>query len=375
MIGEGPLIIRKPPLESLYFTLGFCFGSANEPDGKHGINHLLEHMLVSQLEGNLQKVSHQVICDGFSDTQLLRLDIRTVRQNLESVIDAVSSLYTTDSLNRNAFEKEKPAILGASELTSDPYYTVLELARRTVFDGSNFSHPPDGYRNEIESITLEDCNSVWQSLKHDYRSVAGFCGDFINNKPIWISGTKTAPEENWQFSSIQSGINLGIQGAECCLGTFISDADPVLLDFIAFITGGSAHSLLFGALRNDSGLAYDTRSLVNHFSTGSLIRLYFGLDDRENIGKTSDLIWKTFDRLEIDEKMLAFYKEAFRCTLVFEMDNPERFLAKSVYRKMIGAEHNPEEALNKLDSYDIKTVSDKFKSVFRQDNFSVSVVK
>lgn len=370
-----PLAITRPSSESLYVSICYCFGSVNEPDGKHGINHLLEHILVSQLEKMMEKASHQIVCDGFTDTQLLRLDIKTIRQNLDLVIESVTRLNTIEHLDRDVFDAEKPAILGASELTSDPYYRVLELSRQTVFAGSKFSHPPDGYRNEIESLTLDDCDGVWLALKQDYRSAIGLGGDINNVEFGWVSGDRTSPNEHWRFDPVQTNVQLGIQGVECCLGTFVSGIDPILIDFLGFILGGSPHSLLFKTLRKDSGLAYDTRCLIDHYSTGSLIRLYFGLDNKTDLQKTINLVWNTFHNFEMDQALLVFYKEAFRCKLVFETDNPERFLAKSVYRQMIGIEHDPVKIFHKPAEYDSVTVVTKFGTIFKQDIFSVSTVK
>lgn len=369
VIDGNPLRVVNHFSETVYANICFCYGCANEPEGKHGINHLLEHILVGMLEKKLSSISHQIVCDGLSDVECLRIDIATVKTNLDLLLESINSLMGIDELDQLIFKAEYPVILGAADLTLDPYDLVLETSRKSVFKGTHFEHPTDGYRHEIESITFDDCKNIWRFIRNECKSVLGLYGDIEKCDFLFNHGTKTTPViQGLEKNSIVE-LNAGITGAECCYCNHITGCDPDLTDFMAYVIGGSRHSLLYRVMREDTGLAYDTRAIVNHYTAGSLVRLYFGLDDKTKLQKSCDTLKDAISRFEIDSESLNFQKESYKCKLLFEMDNPERFLAKSTYRKMIGLEPDPTEIFAKLDGYDTQAIKAMIKKVFDIDSF------
>jgi predicted Zn-dependent peptidase len=321
------------------------------------------------LEKKLSSISHQIVCDGLSDVECLRIDIATVKTNLDLLLDSINSLMEIDELDQSIFKAEYPVILGASDLALDPYDLVLETARKSVFKGTHFEHPPDGYRYEIESITFDDCNKAWQFVRNECRSVLGLYGDIEKCDSHFDHGTKTTPAIQGLEKNSTVELNAGIVGAECCHGKLVTDCDPDLVDFLVYIIGGSRYGLLYSVMREDTGLAYDTRAIVNHYTAGSLVRLYFGIDDKTKLQKSCDTLKDALFRFEIDSESLNFQKESYKCKLLFEMDNPERFLAKSTYQQMIGLEPDPTEIFAKLDGYDTQAIKAMIKKVFDIDSF------
>lgn len=374
-VADGnPLKLINPTSETVYASLCFCFGSANEPEGKHGINHLLEHILVGMLERNLSSICHQVVCDGLSDIECLRIDVATVKTNTNLLLDAILALMETVELDQSIFQAEYPAILGAADLSLDSYELVLETSRNSVFAGTPYSHRPDGHRNEIETISIDDCNKIWQTVRKETKSILGLYGNIEDVGIKFEYGTKTTPKLVQLAKPQETETKSGIPGVECCYGSLSTGCDPDLLDFLGFVMGGSRFGLLYRNLREVTGLAYDTRALTNHFCAGSLVRMYFGIDDKSKLQKAISVLWETIGNFCFDMDLLNFHKESYKCKFQFDMDNPERFLAKTTYRKLISLETDPLRILEKIGKLDVQTANTIFHEVFDSQMFVLSKI-
>jgi predicted Zn-dependent peptidase len=367
--------MHKPDSETIHAAIAFGFGSANEPDGRHGSNHLIEHLLVAHLERKLASICHQTIVDGMTDTELLLINIKTVRQNLNPVIDAIESLNTLESFDPNDFRQELPAIIGASELELDPYYRVLQGCSQTVMKGSPYEHPVDGYKKDVEKLTLTDCNEIWHAMKFTFGSIVSLYGNVKNAKLDWKTGYQKTRIGDWKYRPAQTNIDMNLKGAECCLGTFDADTNPAIIEFLGFVAGGNSYSQMFQYLRAKTGFAYDTRSIIDVYSTGTQIRLYFGIEKKDDFDKCLETLWDALENFSFDRDNLEFWRESYRCSQVFEMDNPGKFTAKTACCKLLGIEVDPEKVSKYLAKFDPAQMNDFCKKLFQKDRFSLAVVR
>lgn len=188
--GIKVLIIEdnKSPLAT--FQIWYKVGSKDEPYGKTGISHLLEHMMFKGTEKyGSKKFSNIIQKNGGVDNAFTTKDYTMYYQTLSSSRIHLSFELESDRmsnllLNPKDVDSEKNVVMEERRMRyeDDPHNSLFEEVVATSFKVHSYRWPIIGWMSDIASISRED---LYQYYKRFY------CPE---NSFIIVSGDVSAQE-------------------------------------------------------------------------------------------------------------------------------------------------------------------------------------
>lgn len=305
------LIIDKRNTHSVTMMLGYMAGPRFEPEGKHGIAHLVEHLLATHSERFLstkegwKRFARVSEFDGQTFSEIVTYWVKTTprffHEGLESLLGI---LDVKGNFDRKVFDTEKKACKGASKMysaTSDVYSYIFDRTQSAIYAGHSLSNTEMGNENDVESITIDDCADYYENFYKNANPVLALCG----NIPDSFDETRLPQkiiEEKITFSS-ESGKcyessevieDYGNQTTEICIANRIDNNDRSKIFTMnvanAILSDSTVYSKLFETMRTNTGIAYDTRSKIKHFSDSSALFIYAGITNKSDEKKAIETI-------------------------------------------------------------------------------------
>lgn len=171
--GIKVLIIEdnKSPLAT--FQIWYKVGSKDEPYGKTGISHLLEHMMFKGTEKyGSKKFSNIIQKNGGVDNAFTTKDYTMYYQTLSSSRIHLSFELESDRMNNlllnpKDVDSEKNVVMEERRLRyeDDPHNSLFEEVVATSFKVHSYRWPVIGWMSDIASISRED---LYQYYKRFY---------------------------------------------------------------------------------------------------------------------------------------------------------------------------------------------------------------
>ncbi len=178
----------KSPLAT--FQIWYKVGSKDEPYGKTGISHFLEHMMFKGTKNyDSKKFSNIIQKNGGVDNAFTTRDYTMYFQTLPSAKIDISFKLESDRmvnllLNKEDVEPEKMVVKEERRMRyeDDPHNSLFEEVVATSFKVHSYRWPIIGWMSDIASINRED-------LYHHYRRF--YCPE---NSFIIVSGDISAQD-------------------------------------------------------------------------------------------------------------------------------------------------------------------------------------
>ncbi len=160
-------------------------GSADEPRGKSGIAHYLEHLMFKGTEtlapGELSKV---VAANGGSDNAFTSYDYtayyqRIAADRLDLVMKMEADRMRNLRISEGDWQTEREVILEerAQRTDSEPGALLREQMRAAQFLNSPYGTPIIGWRQEMEALTREDALAWYRRYYAPNNAVLVVAGD------------------------------------------------------------------------------------------------------------------------------------------------------------------------------------------------------
>ncbi|MCE5313063.1 MAG: insulinase family protein [Nitrospiraceae bacterium] len=173
---------HKSPLAT--FQIWYKVGSRNEPEGKKGISHLLEHMMFKGTKKYGPKEFTNIIQrNGGMDNAFTTKDYTTYYQNMSSDRLHLSVELESDRMKNLLFDpkelnSERNVVLEErrQRYENDPQALLYEDVMSTAFMAHSYRDPVIGWPSTLASITREDMfdyYSTYYSPSNAFIVVAG----------------------------------------------------------------------------------------------------------------------------------------------------------------------------------------------------------
>ncbi len=154
------------------FQVWYKVGSIDEPEGKSGISHLLEHMMFRGSKNYPGNVFSKIIqAQGGIDNAFTTKDYTVYFQKLspsklQVSIDLESDRMANLLFNSDDFELEKKIVLEErrQRYEDDPESLIIEEVIGLAFKAHPYRKPIIGWSDDIISITLDDLKRYY----HEY---------------------------------------------------------------------------------------------------------------------------------------------------------------------------------------------------------------
>ena len=174
---------RRTPVVT--HMLWYKVGAADEPPGKSGIAHFLEHLLFKGTKKNpAGKFSKTVAAIGGQENAFTSSDYtgyfqRTSREHLKTLMEFEADRMTGLVLNDEAVLPELKVVLEEQNqrVANNPAARLGEQVEAALYLNHPYGRPVIGWRHEIESLNREDALAFYKRFYTPNNAILVVAGD------------------------------------------------------------------------------------------------------------------------------------------------------------------------------------------------------
>lgn len=310
------LIVLENKLAPVFsYQTWFNVGSRDEEKGKSGLAHLFEHMMFKGTRTRPQGVFDRAMesagardLNAFTSTDYTAYVASLPISSLELVAELESDRMTSLNLTKEQFESEREVVHNERKqvMENNPEGKMYEELQRLAFTRHPYGRPVIGFAQDLDSMTVEDCNDFYKGFYAPDHAVICVAGAIkpqrvaaVVNKyygKIPASGRKepaVAPEPMPTQENV-SVLTLPVQVEKCYIGYRVPDArhaDQVPLSILSMVLSTGRSSRMYQALV-DTGICIDAGTSVGGSKDSSLF--YFSFTCQK--GKRAEAAIEVIDR-------------------------------------------------------------------------------
>ncbi|MBQ7036013.1 MAG: insulinase family protein [Clostridia bacterium] len=301
---------KMPHVRSVAVGVWVGVGSRAETAAENGISHYMEHML---FKGTERRTAAQIASEmdaiggnlnAYTTREYTCYYAKSVDEDVETVFDILSDMYTSSSLGEAETELERGVILEEISMYEDsPEDVAQETLAKLVFGSDPLGYGIAGTRETVLGITSGDLRAFmtkYYTAKNTVIALAGnfdeekiryLCEKYFGTVPEGFSYTDygTAPfcagETEKQKDIEQTHIAIALPGIAQ------NSEERYVMSALCGAFGGGMSSRLFQKIREEKGLAYSIYASPEGFKNAGILNIYAGVSP-ENADLVCELIQK-----------------------------------------------------------------------------------
>lgn len=263
-------------------------GSRDEPIGKYGMAHFIEHML---FRGTKTRTALQLMSDvyqygaelnGYTSYDYTSYYAKITSDYLEHAAAIFSDMLFQSVFDQKSIDTERDVVINEiNSRNEDTEYCLRKVIQRLVFCGTSLAHSPAGNAKDIKTISRDDLLSLWSDYVPDNIVISIHTSKNSNevvnmlNKYFHTSCVRAHPISRQDLSHLiqtQPCISTeALNRKEASIGiAFIAPSYRnrmhYVLNLIGVILAGNMISRLSLKLREDLGLAYSINYDLDTYS-------------------------------------------------------------------------------------------------------------
>lgn len=285
------LFLPRPEMHSVILSYWIKVGSADDPKGKNGLAHLLEHLIIERTakldKGQFAEAQEQLAGDfsASTDESLTCIEGTFHYSKLKEALNLLKDMVFERSFSTTQISDAKKIISEEIKQYDDNLTEVVsKYAKEIRFkNNSAISLPNYGNEKTLEQISQNDIASFYQEHYLSKNIILGIAGNFKLNETIKqiekIFGnikisTKLAEKTVLPVEFSDQTIRLVSKPYSqiYAMITFPSlsrknaPLDRLTMNLISFMLAGANSSKLFRLLRLNENLIYDisTETIIEH---------------------------------------------------------------------------------------------------------------
>ncbi len=287
---------KMPHVRSVAVGVWVGVGSRAETAAENGISHFMEHML---FKGTENRTAAQIASEmdaiggnlnAYTTREYTCYYAKSVDEDVETVFDILSDMYTSSCLAEAETELERGVILEEISMYEDsPEDVAQETLAKLVFGSDPLGYGIAGTRETVSNIKASDLRAFMQKYYTAKNTVIAICGNYDEAKILYLC-------ERY-FGSVPEGKSYTDYGtAPFCAGkkekqkdieqTHIAIALPgvpqnsderYVMSTLCGVFGGGMSSRLFQKIREEKGLAYSIYASPEGFKNAGILNIYAGV--------------------------------------------------------------------------------------------------
>lgn len=183
-------VVEDHRVPLLTFSITYNVGSVDEPKGKSGISHFLEHVMFLGTHALGKEEVFTLIREaGGSNNAATSFDFTTYwaevpANKLELIVAIEADRMGNLVICPDEFEREKQVVMQERRQTVENrlYSSIMEDIRAHAFPDSSLNHGVIGWMEDIESITVEDMQRYYTQFYSPNNAVIVVSGDADSEK-------------------------------------------------------------------------------------------------------------------------------------------------------------------------------------------------
>lgn len=360
-------ITFERPGAPVLIALSIHCGSEFDPEGRSGLAHFLEHILVSGTSSFPSKTalsSHVEDMGGsigaFTDYESVTIYLEIGDPaDTEEGVRILSEMYAQSLFNEQTIQNERGAILSELRMKkSKADQMAVAMLHSIMYKGTPLERFVLGSAEEIERISLQDLVMHHKealgrapkilvaaggvSAKEIARLTEKYFKSYEEKSHIQTNGLKTIPDtvSSIPFSGMDEvAIAVGFHAP----GILSSDAPSLLL--AAQILGGGRSALLTQTLRYENGLVYSVNADYNQGSTIGEFNIRTSAKPTE-VWQVIDLIKSVIEKLkkgEISEEDFTAAKKHYVKSRKVRMQTSRSWVFNHVFGLLCDSDYQIEQ--------------------------------
>lgn len=320
-------------------------GSKNDPIGKKGLAHFVEHLLVRKAKNALAQLdSFGGWFEAYTERECTFYYVRLLDTFLSEAFTILSKLVNEKKITDDDCEQEKGVVLNEIEMYREDYSQINQQALiEKMWSGHPLSHSIIG---DSKSIRRFDSKDIISFIENNYIapniiiSVVGSkishsaIGDMVVNKFRTRNGSgKKSDKVNIKSPIKKRGhyhIDIGDSSNIVYYSIGINSLhrmhpDRVVLFALSSLLAEGLNSRLFQKLRLERGYTYDIQSSYQLFYEGGILTIS-GMSNNKTLHRVIRDIEMELkylaNRLPSDHE-IAIVKNRLKSNLIFNLENPE----------------------------------------------------
>src|SRR4030043_808393 len=360
---------HKAPLVT--FQVWYRVGSRNEPWGKTGMSHVLEHMM---FKGTRQigpeEFSRIVQENGGNDNAFTSRDYTAYFQNLSSdriqvSLDLESDRMQNLLLREEDFRTERMVVMEELRLRTEdnPTSVLVEQLQAFAFQGHPYRWPIIGWMGDLKRLTLDDLKEYYTTYYNPSNAFLVVAGDFKKEELLpriekafgsYLKGV--APNQERDKEPFQMGERRILVKKEAQLPTILMayhvpnlhDPDSYVLEVIATLLSGGKSSRLYQNLVREKRLVLRAEADYSLLSHDPYL-FYLSAEPLPNkktaeVEKALDQEIEWLQKELVPERELEKVKNQMEASFVFGQDS-------IFYQAMVLAQHEIAFGWRAIDDY------------------------
>ena len=170
-------------------------GSADDPVGKSGIAHFLEHLMFKGTEKHRQgEFSDVVTALGGQENAFTSVDYtayyqRVAREHLKTMMEFESDRMTGLVLTDEIVDPERDVVIEERRMRTDtdPAAELGEALAATLFTHHPYGKPIIGYMHEIEGLKREDALTYYRRFYTPENAILVVAGDVTKDEVVTLA--------------------------------------------------------------------------------------------------------------------------------------------------------------------------------------------
>ena len=190
--GMRALMLRDRRAPSIVFQVWYGVGSRDEPKGKTGIAHMLEHMMFrGTKKWGPKEFSNIVKRNGGTHNAFTSFDYtayfeRIASDRLGLVMELEADRMVNLVLKQEELAPEQKVVMEErrSRTEDSPTGALFEKLRAAAFTKHSYGNPIIGWAKDIDAYSLEDIKDFYRLYYSPNNATAVIVGDFEVDKAI-----------------------------------------------------------------------------------------------------------------------------------------------------------------------------------------------
>lgn len=292
-------------------------GSRDEPAGKFGVAHFIEHLLFKRTErrSTQQIINHLESVGGdlnaYTTKEYTCVHASMLRPYLDRALDLFEDIFFHSTFPEIEMDKEKSVIVDemASYLDS-PEESIVDDFEDLIFQGSGLGHNILGIEDQLLALQKNDIEEFMRSNYDTHDMVIGITGNYslkeverllhkVFGKVAENGIIRTRDDVNpiiEQHIAIAKPINQVHYMLGSLAYGYRDERKTGLLLLNNMLGGMGMGSILNLSIREKYGIAYTIESNYAIFSDTGLFSIYLGTDE-EKVEKAKKLVFKELAKM------------------------------------------------------------------------------
>lgn len=344
---EGvPVIVdRLSWSRSAAVAVNISVGSRDEPQGKNGIAHLLEHLLFKGTEVRSSKEMSQQIeaaggeMNGFTSKELTSYYVSTIDETLPTAQELLAEMVSRPLIDKKDVATEKKVVIQEIKMSEDdPDDYSHELLAKAVWKGNPMANSEGGTIKDVTGMTQSDIRGFFQDFYRppylyvvaagnvDAEQVVGWASENFDGlslgkrlakrrSPKYHAGIELFPR-----AGEQAYVAMGLPAVKA------SHPDRYPYSMVGTMLAAGTSSRLYQKVREEKGLVYSIYAQTYPFTDTGVTGIFFSTSS-----KNAEQVMRI-----IAEELRAFKDEGLEAG---ELARAKHWLKGMIVRRLESAEN------------------------------------